>query len=70
MYGVASDGGGALSAAKRIRERRLRCHLDHECVSLRMAVAAAMRHSSGKLVVATAEITVQTDMLLPYLQRI
>ena len=47
MYGVASDGGGALSAAKRRRERRLRCHWKHECLSVRMAVAAARHHSSG-----------------------
>ena len=48
MYGVASDGRGALSAAKRRRERRLRCHWKHECLSVRMAVAAARHHSSGR----------------------
>ena len=48
MFGVASDGRGALSAAKRRRERRLRCHWKHECLSVRMAVAAARHHSSGR----------------------
>ena len=48
MSGVASDGRGALSAAKRRRERRLRCHWKHECLSVRMAVAAARLHSSGR----------------------
>ena len=45
MDGVASDGGGA-------------CHWNHECLSVRMAVAVAMHHSSGKRVVAAAEIAV------------
>ena len=48
MNGVASDGRGALSAAKRRRERRLRCHWKHECLSVRIAVAAARHHSSGR----------------------
>ena len=43
-----SDGRGALSAAKRRRERRLRCHWKHECLSVRMAVAAARHHSRGR----------------------
>ena len=48
MYGVASGGRGALSAAKRRRDRRLRCHWKHECLSVRMAVAANRHPSSGR----------------------
>ena len=53
---MAVDG-----AARRRRERRLRGHWKHKCLSVRMAVAAAMHHSSGKRVVATAEVAVQTE---------
>ena len=53
---MAVDG-----AARRRRERRFRGHWKHECLSVRMAVAAAMHHSSGKRVVATAEVAVQTE---------
>ena len=52
---IAVDG-----AARRRRERRLRGHWKHECLSVRMAVAAATHHSSGKCDVTTAETAVQT----------
>ena len=50
---MAVDG-----AARRRRERL--GHWKHECLSVRMAVAVAMHHGSGKRVVATAEVAVQT----------
>ena len=53
---MAVDG-----AARRRRERRLRGHWKHECLSVRITVAAAVHHSSGKRVVATAEVAVQTE---------
>ena len=53
---MAVDG-----AARRRRERRLRGHWQHECLSVRMAVAAATHHSSGKRDVATADVGVQTE---------
>ena len=53
---MAVDG-----AARRRRERRLRGHWKHECLSVRMAVAAALHHSSGERVGAAAEVAVQTE---------
>ena len=37
-----------LSAPQSGDVRRLRCHWKHECLSVRMAVAAARHHSSGR----------------------
>ena len=56
---MAVDG-----AARRRRERRLRGRWKYECLSVRMAVAAAMHHSSGKRSVTTTEVAVQTDIAL------
>ena len=57
----AVDSHGCWRRSEASAERRFRGHWKHECLSVRMAVAAAMHHSSGKRVVATAEVAVQTE---------
>ena len=58
---MRSTAMAVAGAARRRRERRLRGHWKHECLSVRMVVAAAVHHSSGKRVVATAEVAVQRE---------
>ena len=55
MHGVESDGGGALSAASQMAlgtRVAVRAH----------AFAAATHHSTGKRVVTTADVALQTDI--------
>ena len=45
---MEDDRGGTSSAAKRMRDRRLRAAFRHEQLSVRMAVAAALHHSAQR----------------------
>ena len=63
MNGVASDRGGALGVRKRRRKRRLRCHWNHECSSMRMAAAAVANVS------LLLESQCRQTLLLPFTLR-
>ena len=55
MMGVARDGGGGTSCARRPRERRLRSFLHHEQMAVALHLSEALHHSSGASVEPLAE---------------
>ena len=54
--GVARDGGGGTSCARRWRERRLPSFLRHERMAVALHLAEALHHSSGASLEPVAEM--------------